>query len=346
MPTPVITLGESKLTPSIVTTVEPALPTVGVNRLMTGTLVTSKLFELVTEPPPVVMEIFPVVPDAGTWALIRVGAGAEKAGEATPLNLTEATLVKFTPRISTKLRGGPTRGEKSSMIGAGPGDDEVEDRCRHTRGRDDGDRTVGRAEVGTVARICVEAVMANAVTANVEVRLLNRHIAVAPSKIESSDGDRDICRAAQRRKIPDARCHQKTASALPGLPVGVVTWIGPLIPVRRGRPQSVSVVRRQNEVRRHGIEEDDRRWSRSPDPITVTWVPGYPSVGERVVTTGAANTDVATHHNAQNQTTRARSNHHACWESYHGSARCRKSFVKAETRNQNRFEMSTASTGE
>src|SRR5437870_12313777 len=117
MPMPVRLL---KLIPSRVTGV-PALPKAGKKFVITGALVTKKLFELVVVPPEaVVTEILPVVAVAGTCALIWVGAVTAAVESPIPLNFTIAPLLKLAPLMRTLTPGAPTAGEKSSMIGAGP----------------------------------------------------------------------------------------------------------------------------------------------------------------------------------------------------------------------------------
>src|SRR5436190_13790914 len=91
----------------------------GKKLVMTGVLRKTKSFVGGAVPDVVVTEIFPVVAVGGTWALICDGAGAE-SGAFTPLNFTEATLVKFTPVIWTNVPGPPIPGVNPSMIGAGP----------------------------------------------------------------------------------------------------------------------------------------------------------------------------------------------------------------------------------
>src|SRR5882762_9949200 len=86
-PTPVM-LVRLKLIPSIVTRVKLVWPRPGKKFVITGALVTVKVFELVVTPPDVVTEIFPVVALGGTVAWIRAGAVAVAVESAAPLNFT------------------------------------------------------------------------------------------------------------------------------------------------------------------------------------------------------------------------------------------------------------------
>jgi hypothetical protein len=109
-----------KLVPLIVTEV-PTGPLFGEKDVIVGApvAVTLKFVELVSVPPGVVTEIFPVVAPTGTVAVIFVEEFTVNVADV-PLNLTAVAPVKLVPVIVTVAPTGPLVGEKDVMCGAAP----------------------------------------------------------------------------------------------------------------------------------------------------------------------------------------------------------------------------------
>lgn len=106
-----------KLLPVIVTA-DPMMPLVGVNEVMLGMNVTTKLLALAATPATVVMLTAPVVAPGGTLARNCVGESNVKIA-ATPLSVTELTLIKFVPVTVINVPTGPIVGLKEVMVGGG-----------------------------------------------------------------------------------------------------------------------------------------------------------------------------------------------------------------------------------
>ena len=90
----------------------------GENELIVGDPVgvTVKLFALVAEPLPFVTLIAPVVAEAGTVAVMRLGESIEKLA-LEPLKETDVVPLKFVPLITTLVPDGPLVGENDVIVG-------------------------------------------------------------------------------------------------------------------------------------------------------------------------------------------------------------------------------------
>lgn len=104
-----------KPVPMIVTEV-PGEPEVGVNEVIVGTTVTTKLVVLVPVPAGPVTRMGPVVAVAGTVAVICVAEFTTKV-DATPLKVTAVAPVKPVPVITTEVPDGPIVGENDVIPG-------------------------------------------------------------------------------------------------------------------------------------------------------------------------------------------------------------------------------------
>jgi len=119
----------------------------------TGAVVTVKSAVLVTVPPGVVSEILPVVAPEGTTAVTDVDVFDEKLA-VVPLNLTDDTLVRPVPVMTTLVPTGPLVGVNDVIVGRGATVKLVE---LLTWEKPDVVTRTGPvvAPVGTIAVICV-----------------------------------------------------------------------------------------------------------------------------------------------------------------------------------------------
>ena len=104
----------------VINTEAPTGPEFGVKLVIVGARKsTVKLVVLVTVPPAVVTEIFPVVAPVGTVAVIWVEELTVKLVAAIPFNLTAVAPVKFVPVMTTEVPTSPEAGVKLVIVGAG-----------------------------------------------------------------------------------------------------------------------------------------------------------------------------------------------------------------------------------
>ena len=104
----------------VMTTDVPTGPEVGVNEVMVGAgaAVTVKFEELVAVPLGLDTRIRPLVAVAGTVAVIWVAELIANVAD-TLANLTEVTVEKFVPVMTTDVPTGPEVGVNEVMVGAG-----------------------------------------------------------------------------------------------------------------------------------------------------------------------------------------------------------------------------------
>ena len=101
-------------------TAEHSAPLVGLSPVMTGSTVNAAV--LVAVPPPVTMEMGPVVAPLGTVVVICVSLSTVKVVWSTPLNATAVAPVKYVPVITTVVPSMPPVGLKPPIRGGGGGD--------------------------------------------------------------------------------------------------------------------------------------------------------------------------------------------------------------------------------
>jgi hypothetical protein len=108
--------GELKAVPLMVTTV-PGGPEFGLMPTTAGVWATTNALEETAVPAGVVTRTGPVLAAAGTVAVNRELDWTLTEVDATPLNETALTLMKFAPEIVTCAPAGPARGVKSEITG-------------------------------------------------------------------------------------------------------------------------------------------------------------------------------------------------------------------------------------
>ncbi len=111
-------LAPLKFAPVIVTLI-PTAPLVGEKLLIDGGGTTVKLLALAAVPPEVVTLIVPVVAPLGTVAVICVEELTVNVVALVPLNFTALAPVRFAPVIVTVVPTGPLAGEKLVIDGGG-----------------------------------------------------------------------------------------------------------------------------------------------------------------------------------------------------------------------------------
>jgi hypothetical protein len=118
----------------VMVTVVPNVPELGEKEIIVGTgpQLTTKLFELLTDPPDVVTEILPVIALVGTVTVIEVAVletttavtvVRSKPSGVSALNFTvlfAGVVLKFVPVMVTVVPTGPEVGVKDVMVGIAP----------------------------------------------------------------------------------------------------------------------------------------------------------------------------------------------------------------------------------
>src|SRR5438093_381343 len=180
--------------------------------------------------------------------------------------------------MRTVAPGALTRGEKSSMIGAGP----VTMKLFVVIAVPAGVWTVIGplvAPVGTVAWIWVGALTANA------ARLSLNSTLVAPTKLNPSISTAVFVPLRAGAK-PVMRGATRNVALLAPVPLGLVTLTGPVV----ASEGTVAIIRVSDETAKSPGAAPN--WTRvtveKPEPLMTIWLPGLPWLGEKLRTTGTA----------------------------------------------------------